>query len=79
MRMNANLPSAAELRAALQRMRISDMERVAQAAGVPFATLMKIRTGTTSNPGLETVRKFIGHIDVSGDEAQGATAGANHG
>jgi len=33
---------------------------------VPFTTIWKIRDGTTSNPGMETVRKFWAHIHAVG-------------
>ena len=57
--MNTNfLPQAADVRALLERHSHADLQLLAVNSGVPFTTLYKIRDGTTSNPGIETVRKF---------------------
>jgi hypothetical protein len=41
-----------------------DIQRLADLSGVPFHTLLKIRSGETLNPGIETVRLFAGHLDA---------------
>jgi hypothetical protein len=41
-----------------------DIQRLADLSGVPFHTLLKIRSGETMNPGIETVRLFAGHLDA---------------
>lgn len=38
------------------------VKELASTSHVPFTTLWKIRDGTTSNPGIETVRLFIEHL-----------------
>lgn len=38
------------------------MQELARLSTVPFTTLWKIRAGLTLNPGIETVRRFYGHI-----------------
>lgn len=61
--MQANIPSAKELRELLAPMRYSDIRRISEASGVPFGTLWKVRSGETENPGIETVRSFLAHMD----------------
>jgi hypothetical protein len=34
-------------------------------SGVPATTIYKIKLGTTANPGTETVRQFLPHIDAA--------------
>jgi hypothetical protein len=57
--MNTSLPSASVVSARLKALKMAEIESLASQSGVPFATLLKIRMGTTPNPGLETVRKFF--------------------
>lgn len=52
-------PPLAMVRARLNQLTQAEMHQLAADSGVPFPTLMKIRHGTTKNPGLETVRKFF--------------------
>lgn len=61
--MQSAIPSTDEIRRRLQVVKITELDDLARRSGVPFGTLMKIRTGQTANPGIETVRKFIGLID----------------
>lgn len=35
-----------------------ELQELADASGTKFSTLLKIKLGTTTNPGIETVRKF---------------------
>lgn len=56
--MNTSLPSASVVSSRLKALKLAELEVLAQQSGVPFPTLLKIRMGTTPNPGLETVRKF---------------------
>jgi predicted transcriptional regulator len=60
--MNTDIPSAAELQTMLQPLRTGDLTRISKASGVPFGTLWKVRSGETTNPGIETVRRFLPHI-----------------
>ena len=52
-------PPLAMVRARLGAMTQAELRRLADDSGVPYPTLVKIRQGTTKNPGLETVRKFF--------------------
>jgi len=47
----------------LEQLTHAQMQRLAIASGVPFTTLWKVRSGTTTNPGIETVGKFLPYID----------------
>jgi predicted transcriptional regulator len=57
--MNSTVPSVADVRQRLSTLKDGDLDRIAKASGVPSSTLWKIRIGDTTNPGLETVRKFF--------------------
>lgn len=71
--MDTSIPSAAELQSRLQGLSHAQMQRLANISGVPFTTLWKIKVGPTSNPGIETVRKFVGHITAAAEpEARAA-------
>lgn len=50
----------------------ADLQALADASLVPFPTLMKIRQGTTENPGIETVRRFLPVLDKPGRKAKPA-------
>ena len=63
--MDTSIPSAAQLQARLDGLSHSQMQRLASLSGVPFTTLWKIKAGPTTNPGIETVRKFVGLIDAA--------------
>jgi len=63
--MNTDIPSISELQALLQPLRTGDLNRISQASGVPFGTLWKVRSGETTNPGIETVRRFLPHIPTA--------------
>lgn len=60
--MNTNIPSAREVRERLRALRPAELVRLSDRSGVPHATLMKIRTGQTKNPGIETVLQFMPHL-----------------
>lgn len=55
---NDPIPSSADVRRLLEGMPLSDLRLLATRAGVPFGTLHKIAAGVTTNPGIETVRRF---------------------
>lgn len=57
------IPSSAEVATLLQSLRRRDLQRLAALSGVPFHTLEKIRNGETKNPGINTVRAFLPHIE----------------
>lgn len=55
------------------------MKQIAQLStlsGVPSPTIYKIKLGTTENPGIETLRKFMPHMPavLAGDPAPAAPA-----
>jgi predicted transcriptional regulator len=54
--MNANIPSAQEVRAKLQALSPTTLEALAQRSKVPLSTLVKIKYGQTDNPRIDTVR-----------------------
>lgn len=63
--MEPNIPSAEELRAALQPFTLKRLHRLAELSGVPMPTIYKIKRGETPNPGIETVRLFMPHIQAA--------------
>ena len=56
------IPTAQQVREKLSELCHSETEALAKKAGVPFTTLLKIKTGETSNPRLETVRLIFPHL-----------------
>jgi hypothetical protein len=65
--MNATIPSVAEVRSSLEPLGHAELQRLSRLAGVPFNTLWNIRNGTTANPGIETVRKFLPQLAAMAD------------
>lgn len=60
--METSIPSVEWIRAQLAALTLAQLELVGEQSGVPQSTLMKIRYGQTSNPGIETVRLFLPHL-----------------
>lgn len=56
--MSIAIPPIQMIRNRLESMSQHQLKQLAKDSGVPFGTLMHIRTGTTKNPGTETVRMF---------------------
>jgi hypothetical protein len=56
--MVTQIPSLGLIRRRLQRYSMAELEELSESSGVPFSTLLKIKLGTTGNPGIETCRKF---------------------
>ena len=56
--MAITIPPLALIRTRLEAMNQAQIKSLAKDSGIPFGTLMKIRHGTTKNPGIETVRAF---------------------
>jgi predicted transcriptional regulator len=78
--MNINIPPIKDVQAELQPLGHAEMQELARLSTVPFTTLWKIRAGDTLNPGIETVRRFYGHIGAvkkKPDPELGALAGIN--
>lgn len=61
--MHPVLLGAEQVKQALASLSLRQLERLAEVSGVPVATIYKIKRGETSNPGIETVRKFMPHVD----------------
>lgn len=59
------ITSAEEVRAALAPLNLRQLGRLAELSGVPMHTIYKIKRGETANPGLETVRAILPHIEAS--------------
>lgn len=53
-----SLPSVDLVRDRLRQLTHAGIKNLAAKSGVPFTTLWKIRDGTTTNPGIDTVRRF---------------------
>lgn len=62
-RMQTKCPTAAEVREMLSPLNTAQIEALADASKVPFTTLLKIKSGITENPRIDTVQQFIGLID----------------
>lgn len=63
--MDAQLPSAEEIRGRLAPLTLRQIERLADLSGVPATTIYKIKRGETKNPGVETLRQFMPHVDAA--------------
>ncbi len=72
------IPSAAEVRDMLQPYDTGAMRALAQQSGVPFTTLWKVKAGVTRNPGIETVRAFIGYLSAPAGVGAAAHTGDAH-
>lgn len=71
-----NVPSADEVRERLASLSNAQLERLASMSGVPFHTLLKVRSGETGNPRLNTVHAFLPHVDkAAADRRSPASAG----
>lgn len=70
--MNTSIPAVASIRHQLAQLSHSQIQQLSRLSKVPFTTLWKIRDGTTSNPGLETVRLFIDRIDEVARQSESA-------
>ena len=60
--MKTTIPSAAFVRERLRDYAPPQLLELAEKSGVSFHTLLKIKRGDTQNPGIDTVRKFFGHV-----------------
>jgi hypothetical protein len=58
----SHIPSAADVTARLQATTIPHIRLIAKATGIGYQTLIKIRYGTTKDPGIETVRAIWPHL-----------------
>ena len=72
--MNTLIPSAAEIAERMADLKPPQLQKLAELSGVPFHTLLKIKSGETSNPRIDTVRQFAPFISEASGPA--TTAGA---
>lgn len=67
--MSMQIPPVSAVKEALEKLSHAGVQELSKVSDVPFTTIWKIRDGTTSNPGMETVRKFWAHIHSVGGTA----------
>lgn len=63
--MKPEIPSAADIRLLLAPLTGAHLARLAALSGVPWPTIAKMRNGETKNPGIETVRKVLPHVEAA--------------
>jgi len=61
--MNSAIPSAETVRAEMAPLSLKQLEKLSALSGVPFTTIYKIKRGETQNPGIETLRQFMPHLN----------------
>lgn len=54
--------SSDAIRLALAPLSLRQIERLSELSGVPAPTIYKIKRGETSNPGIDTVARFMPHL-----------------
>lgn len=69
--MDITIPPITLISARLKKLGEAKLRKLAEESGVPFGTLNKIKFGYTTNPGIETVRKFFPLLPA-GDKGQQA-------
>ena len=60
--MNTSIPSAAEISDRLADLKGPQLQRLSELSGVPFHTLLKIKSRETKDPRIDTVRQFEPYI-----------------
>jgi predicted transcriptional regulator len=63
--MEHTLISAEQVRAKLANLTMKQIDHLAGLSGVPAPTIYKIKLGNTENPGVDTVRKFMPHVEAA--------------
>jgi predicted transcriptional regulator len=63
--MNKTIPLTLDFRSRLSALGHAGLQELSKTSTVPFTTLWKIKTGETTNPGIETVKLFAPHIDAA--------------
>jgi hypothetical protein len=61
-RMTTKIPPISEIKGRLESLSHAEILTLSKISTVPFTTIWKIRAGDTTNPGIETVRKFAQHF-----------------
>ena len=67
--MDSNIPTAAEVMAALAPLSDAQLNELARISGVSYHTLLKIRNGTTKDPRIDTVEPFWPHVRAVAEAA----------
>lgn len=62
--MESYIPSPEQVRERLAPLTYAQMGELSRLSGVPFTTILKIKTSVTVNPGIDTVRKFMSHVEA---------------
>jgi hypothetical protein len=62
--MKHDIPGADAIRGRLETMEPAQLRKLSELSGVSYYTLHKIARGITENPGIDTVRRFVPHIDA---------------
>lgn len=57
-------PSMDEVRKVLHPLNTNQLKALEAVSGVPWHTIYKIKLGYTPNPGIETVRQVLPHINA---------------
>jgi predicted transcriptional regulator len=68
--MKTAMPTPETVRKQMEPLGYAEMRKLAAESGVPFTTLLKIKSGETENPGIRTVSMFWGHLPTSADQQQ---------
>lgn len=59
------IPNAAAVAERLRPLSYQQLEALARLSGVPFHTLLKIKSADTGNPRIDTVSKFWPFVDAA--------------
>jgi predicted transcriptional regulator len=59
-----HVPTGQQVAEALRGLTAAEVQALAERSGVPFHTLLKIKTGETGNPRIETVSQFWPHLSA---------------
>ena len=62
--MDDNIVGIERVQEVLAPLTAKQLDRLASMSGVPVTTIYKIKRGETTNPGIETVRKFLPHVQA---------------
>ena len=57
-------PPFDDIKARLAGLSHQQLRYLSRGSGVPYTTLLKVRNGPTTNPGIETVRKFWPKVEA---------------
>jgi hypothetical protein len=72
-----SIPSSADVRRLLASIPLPRLRELSLSSGVPFGTLYKIAVGETTNPGIETTRRFYAGAVVLASLLRGSASGVD--